>query len=162
MRSQEGKGMEHERFEELWSEERDGLLGEAEKRELAGHLADCGDCRKRSERWSQYSKTILRPMPRPSAQDSQRFARVVMARIRQEAAEAPRSWWFAWRLDQWLVPALSASVVAAALAIALAPVRSASPAPDEAFLLSQCDGLAKWCVPPSRATVGQFIRDLED
>jgi len=153
--------MDHERFVELMSDSRDGLLSDAERIELDAHLEGCGDCRATRERWEDYSKTILRPSAKRSSADRDRFVRLVMARIRQEDAAAP-SWWKAWSFDAWLVPALSVGVAAAALFIALAPARIEGPAPDEAFLLSQCESLAKWCVRPGRASVGEFLRSLED
>ena len=137
--------MEHEKYIDLISDERDGLLSDAERAELTAHLTGCGDCRAAKDRWQGYSKTLFAAPAKPTAEDSRRFARIVMARIRQESPIAP-SWWAAWSLDRWIVPALSAGVVAAALLIALAPGSRGGPALDEALLLSECHSLTKWCV----------------
>ena len=153
--------MEHEKLKDMISDSRDGLLSESERHALDAHLEGCGDCRQTAKRWDGYSKTILRPSSKPSAADSDRFVRLVMARIRQESPAVP-SWWKSWSFDAWLVPALSVGVAAAALFIALSPARIDGPAPDEAFLLSQCESLVKWCVRPSRASVGDFLRSLGD
>ena len=153
--------MEHEKYIDLISDERDGLLSDGERAELTAHLAGCGDCRAAKDRWQGYAKTLFAAPAKPSAEDSRRFARIVMARIRQESPMAP-SWWTSWSLDRWLVPALSAGVVAAALLIALAP-SSQGPALDEALLLSECHALTKWCVRSHGTGAGRLLLpSLED
>ncbi|MBI3547873.1 MAG: zf-HC2 domain-containing protein [Elusimicrobia bacterium] len=149
--------MNHEHYRDALSALRDGELKETERRDLAAHLDACGECRETLDRWSKISGALFRPASKITKDQSSRFARVVMARIRQEADEAP-AWWRVWALDRWLVPALSAGVVAAALAIAFYPGGGADgPAWDEVLLLSQCRSLAKWCVPPGRANVDSLF-----
>lgn len=147
--------MGHEKFKELLSDARDGLLSVGEREELDAHLAACGDCRRTAARWEEYGRKLFAPLAKPTPAETDRFTRIVMARIRQEA-DPVASWWKAWSFDRWLVPALSLGVAAAALFIALAPV-GGEPAMDEAFLLSKCNNFAKWCVRPSQATVNNLL-----
>jgi anti-sigma factor RsiW len=124
----------------------DGELKEGERRAVLAHLKECADCRLAHDRWERISRAFFRAPERPSAAETERFVRSVMAGL---AESAPVSAVWGWLQAPWLIPALGAGVAALLLAVAWP---EAPPPPDDLLLMGAGDrGALELVLPPDSA-----------
>jgi anti-sigma factor RsiW len=148
--------MNHEQIRSELSELRDGELPESRRAELSRHAAECASCRAELADWERLTRAFLRPVPAPTAFETERFVRSVMAKL-PEAETARPSLWALLTGAPLLTPALGLASVA--LALSFVPFGSRASARAVVAPLFVADGqeIALAPAPALRAGVSEAV-----
>ncbi len=116
------------RYEATLEDYLTGQLSGAEAKHVADHLAECSACRAAFEQAAPAARLLALAEPAPDPGPA--FARIAMARIRQQMADAEKGFWQPFVVLAWRFAATVAVVLALAVSYEVVRGQRRAPAPE--------------------------------